>query len=66
MHTARQIVSFYEHFALPEADSHAYRDAHAAENLVCWHELTGDKIAYWAANPHTASAPNLRISSPSG
>jgi erythromycin esterase len=33
-HTALQIVSFHEHFALPEADSHAYRDARAAENLV--------------------------------
>ncbi|GAA5129211.1 erythromycin esterase family protein [Pseudonocardia adelaidensis] len=62
VHTARQILSFYEHFALPEADSHAYRDAHAAENLMWWRQLTGDKIAYWAASPHTANAPQLRIS----
>jgi erythromycin esterase len=64
--TARQIVSFYEHFDLPEAESHAYRDAHAAENLIRWHELTGDKIAYWAASPHTARAPQLRIVGPDG
>jgi erythromycin esterase len=65
-HTARQIVSFHEHFDLPEGESHAYRDAHAAENLVWWQELTGDKIAYWAASPHTARAPQLRIVAPDG
>lgn len=66
VHTARQIVSFHEHFALPMPDSHAYRDAHSAENLMWWHELTGDKIAYWAASPHTANAADLRIVSPDG
>jgi erythromycin esterase len=66
VHTALQIVSFHEHFALPEADSHTYRDARAAENLVRWHELTGDKVAYWAASPHTANAPQLRITGPDG
>ena len=66
VHTADQIVSFYEHFALPEADSHAYRDAHAAESLRWWHELTGDRTAYWAAAPHTASAPQMRIAGPDG
>ncbi|TWF75780.1 erythromycin esterase [Pseudonocardia hierapolitana] len=65
-HAARQIVSFYEHFDLPEGESHAYRDAHAAEHLIRWQELTGDKIAYWAASPHTARAPQLRIVAPDG
>lgn len=63
-HTARQIASFYEHFALPEGDSHAYRDARAAENLTWWRELIGNKIAYWAASPHTANASQLRIAAP--
>jgi erythromycin esterase-like protein len=66
LHTARQIVSFHEHFALPEPDSHAYRDAHAAENLVWWQQLTGHKIAFWAASPHTANAPQMRLTSPGG
>ncbi|GAA5142411.1 erythromycin esterase family protein [Pseudonocardia adelaidensis] len=66
VHTARQIVSFYEHFALPEADSHAFRDAHAAGNLQWWQELTADRIAYWAAAPHTANAPRMRIATPDG
>ncbi len=65
-HTARQIVSFYEHFRLPESESHAFRDARAAENLEWWRARTGHKIAYWAASPHTASASTLRISSPDG
>lgn len=64
LHHARQIVSFYEHFNLPESDSLVYRDAHAAENLRWWREYSGDKIAYWAASPHTANAPQLRIARP--
>lgn len=65
-HTARQIVSFHEHFALPEPESHSYRDAHAAANLTWWRDLTGDRIAYWAASPHTASARDLRITAQGG
>ena len=66
VHTARQIVAFHEHFALPEADSHTYRDARAAENLAWWHELTGDEVAYWAASPHTVTAPQLSLTGPGG
>jgi erythromycin esterase len=66
VHTARQIVSFHEHFALPEPESHSYRDAHAAANLAWWRNLTGDRIAYWAASPHTATARDLRITSQDG
>jgi erythromycin esterase len=61
---ARQIVSFYEHFSLPESDALVYRDAHAARNLQWWRDFTGDKVAYWAASPHTANAPQLRIAVP--
>jgi erythromycin esterase len=61
---ARQIVSFYEHFSLPEADALVLRDARAAENLRWWRHFTGDKIAYWAASPHTANAPGLRLADP--
>ncbi len=64
LHTARQILSFYEHYTLPDSDSFAYRDAHAARNLRWWRTFTGDKIAYWAASPHTANAPRLRIVMP--
>ncbi|OLT31363.1 hypothetical protein BJF79_37470 [Actinomadura sp. CNU-125] len=64
LHRARQIVYFYEHFGLPEPDSHAYRDARAARNLKWWRGLTGDKVVYWAASPHTANAPKLRITRP--
>ncbi|TDD84287.1 erythromycin esterase family protein [Actinomadura darangshiensis] len=64
LHNARQIVSFYEHYSLPETDQHSYRDAHAAGNLKWWRRYSGDKIAYWAASPHTAVAPRLRIVGP--
>lgn len=69
LHTARQIVSFYEHYSLPQppaSDSLVYRDAHAAQNLRWWQEFTGDKIVYWAAGAHTANAPQLRIAAPPG
>jgi erythromycin esterase-like protein len=61
LRTARQIVSFYEHYRLPDEDSFAYRDAHAAQNLKWWRDRTGDKVVYWAASPHVANAPGLRI-----
>ena len=64
LHHARQIVSFYEHFDLSDADALVYRDACAAENLKWWHERSGDRIAYWAATPHTANAPELRNAIP--
>ena len=40
LHHARQIVSFYEHYSLPQppaSDSLVYRDAHAAQNLTFDH-----------------------------
>jgi erythromycin esterase-like protein len=61
---ARQIVSFYEHYALPQppaSDSLVYRDAHAAANLRWWRDHTGDRIAYWGASAHTANVPRLRF-----
>ncbi|SMC66232.1 erythromycin esterase family protein [Kibdelosporangium aridum] len=61
---ARQIVSFYEHYSLSFADSLVHRDARAAENVKWWRDFSGDKIAYWAASPHTANAPRLRIAVP--
>jgi erythromycin esterase len=64
LHHARQIVSFYEHFNLPDGDALVYREAHAAENLRWWRDVTGDKVVYWAASPHTANAPQLRIAVP--
>ena len=57
LHDARQIRSFYEHFAMSDAEALGYRDARAAENLRWSQELTGDRVAYWAAVAHTADAP---------
>jgi erythromycin esterase len=67
LHHARQIVSFYEHYSLPQppaSDSLVYRDAHAAWNLRWWHGDSGDKVVYWGASAHTANAPRLRIAVP--
>lgn len=56
-HHARQILNFYEHYAV--WPNHAYRDEHAAQNLRWWQRHSGDKVAYWAANAHTARAPEI-------
>lgn len=66
LHHARQIVSYYEQFAMPFLDGFAYRDARAAENLRWWQRYSGDKVVYWAASPHTANAQDLRITVPPG
>lgn len=64
LRTAWQIVSFYEHYRLPDKESFAYRDAQAAENLRWWREHSRDRVVYWAASPHVANAPGLRIVAP--
>jgi erythromycin esterase len=64
VHHARQIRSFYEHFAVSDAEALVLRDARAAENLAWWQELTGDRVAYWAAGAHTAGAAGLHIAVP--
>ncbi|MFI7064969.1 erythromycin esterase family protein [Kribbella sp. NPDC050124] len=64
VHHARQIVSFYEAFSLPENEIPAYRDARAAENVRWVRRHTGDKVVYWAASAHTANAPGLRVTAP--
>lgn len=61
LHASRQIVRFYEHYSLPLADQVVYREAQAADSLRWWQQLTGDRVVYWAATPHTANAPDLRI-----
>ena len=64
LHHADQIVSFHEHYNLPDADALVYRDARAAQNLRWWRDHTGGKIVYWGAGAHTTNAPRLRIAVP--
>ena len=66
LHHARQIVSFYEHYSLSFDDANVYREARVARNLRWWRRFTGDKVVYWAASPHVANAPRLRIVQPGG
>jgi erythromycin esterase len=58
---ARAIIGFYEYHA---QNSVALRDQRMADNIVWWQRRTGHKVAYWAANVHTANAPRLTISYP--
>jgi len=51
---AQQIAWFYEHFSLSAADALVFRDARAAQNLRWWRDVSGDKVAYWAASPTAA------------
>jgi erythromycin esterase len=57
LHHARPIRSFYEHFSrCPRLRRWSTGTLGAAENLRWWQELTGDRVAYWAAAAHTADA----------
>lgn len=66
LHHARQIVWFHEHYALTQDQQAVVREACAAENLHWWQRRNGSRVAYWAATPHTASAPDMRIALPGG
>lgn len=61
LHTADQIVMFYEHYARPTAREPVYRDAHVAGNVRWWRAFTHDTMAYWTAIPHTANARRMHI-----
>jgi erythromycin esterase-like protein len=63
---ARQIVAYYEGFALPYLESFPFRDARAAQSLRWWYRHSGDKVVYWAASPHTANAPDQFVVAPPG
>ncbi|MBO2449530.1 erythromycin esterase family protein [Actinomadura barringtoniae] len=64
LHAARQILSFYEHYDLK--DNNAYRDEHTSQNLRWWRSFSHDKVVYWAAAPHSANAPHVRLSAAPG
>lgn len=66
LHTAEQIVLFYQHYNRPVAAQPQFRDAHSARNLQWWRAHTGDRVAFWAASAHTAVAPRLRLTDPAG
>jgi erythromycin esterase-like protein len=61
LHTADQIVGFYEHYARSRPREPVYRDAHVAGNIRWWRALSHDKTAYWTAIPHTANAADMHI-----
>ena len=64
LHAADQIVSFHEHYAMTEADNAVYREERAAQSLRWWQRLSGDRVAYWAASPHSVDARKLRLTRP--
>lgn len=61
LHTADQIVAFYEHYARSRPREPVYRDAHVAANIRWWRAFTHDRMAYWTAIPHTANARRMHI-----
>jgi erythromycin esterase len=66
LHSARQILWFYEHYDLPWEEAYVSRDARAAENLRWWRSYSRDKVVYWAASAHSAVAPDLKVTAPPG
>jgi erythromycin esterase-like protein len=64
VHNAAQILWFYEHYDRSPAAQARFREPRSAHNLSWWQHRTRDRVIYWAATPHTAAAPQLRISIP--
>jgi erythromycin esterase len=58
---ARTILGFYEYYAVQMLD---YRDRFMADTLIWWQRRTQHRVAYWAANVHTAACPRLTYSLP--
>ena len=59
----RAIVGWYENFAT-DTEFRAGRELFIADSIEWWQQLTGDSVAYWAANVHTNSADTLSYESP--
>lgn len=60
---ARAIVGWYENFAT-DTEFRAARELFIADSIEWWQQLTGDSVAYWAANAHTSAAGTLSYESP--
>jgi erythromycin esterase len=58
---ARTILGFYEYYATQVLDP---RDRFMAETLTWWQRRTQHRVAYWAANVHTAASPQVTYSLP--
>jgi erythromycin esterase len=58
---ARTIVGFYEYYATRVLD---LRDRFMADTLTWWQRRTQHRVAYWAANVHTAASPQVTYSLP--
>jgi erythromycin esterase len=55
---ARAIHGWYENYD-EDLGVRAEREQFIADTILWWQGLTGHEVAYWAANVHTASAPDL-------
>jgi Erythromycin esterase len=64
VHAAEHIDALDEHFAMSDPGALVFRDRHAADDLRCRADLTGDRITHWAVTPHTANARHPRIDVP--
>lgn len=60
---ARAILGWYVNFA-EETGFRGDREVFIADSIQWWQRLTGDKVAYWAANAHTTTAPRLTYRNP--
>lgn len=60
---ARAIVGWYENFA-NDTEFRAGRELFIADSIEWWQQLTGDSVAYWAANAHTSAAGTSSYENP--
>jgi erythromycin esterase len=60
---AGAVLGWYENYD-EETGWRGEREEFVADTILWWQRLTGSKVAYWAANVHVSSAPELSYRTP--
>lgn len=60
---ARAIIGWHIEYARGSEFSSRERERAIADTIAWWQRVVGGKIAYWAANAHTTSAPTMTFRS---
>ncbi|WP_158299739.1 erythromycin esterase family protein [Glycomyces paridis] len=61
---ARTVAAWHEYYAILGPAPRPGREVFIADTIEWWRRQVGGRIAYWAANAHTAAAPSTVYSLP--
>lgn len=61
---ARAVVGWHEYYAVDEGLPREVREVYIADAIAWWQRVEGGRTAYWAANIHTCTAPEITFATP--